>query len=202
MRPNEQQKGLIRVVGITIVAIIVVLVIIYIVSIRGSGGVSDHFIEARKNAALVSEDIVRLASETNNKITQVNVLEIKGKTDEALALVQDARDSNKAAYGKAFELSQNLKTLAESLSEINSLREQQAAYEAIAIELSLVSEFISYTQVLNSFLDSVSLLISQDTTQNQNLVRSNMSIVNEKASIINTLNKQFLEKMKIFDGLL
>ncbi len=196
----DQQKKLIRLTGISIVVIIVALGIIYITSIRSSQDIPERFVEARKNAASVSEDIVRLTSDTNEKIAQINVLEIKGKAEEALLLIQSARASNEAAYGKAFDLSQNLKTLAESLADIHSPREQQIAYEAVAVELSLVSEFISYTQALNTFLSNLASLISNNTLQNQNIVRSNISTVNEKTSLINNLNTQFIEKMKTFDS--
>ncbi|MEW6617409.1 MAG: hypothetical protein AB1333_03260 [Patescibacteria group bacterium] len=199
MKLEDHQKRLIQVIGVSVGAIIIVLGIIYITSLRASRGIPERFIEARKSASLVSEDIVRLTNETNEKVAKINVLEIKGKNEEALALIQSARASNEAAYGKAFELSQNLKTLAESLSEIRSPGEQRTAYEAVAVELSLVSEFISYTQVLNNFLGDLTTLILDNTIQNQNIVRSSISAVNEKTAIINGLNRQFLEKMRMFD---
>jgi len=200
MKFDDHKKKLIQVIGVSIGAIIIVLGIIYITSLRASRGVPERFIEARKSASLVSEDIVRLTNETNEKVAKINVLEIKGKNEEALALIQSARGSNEAAYGKAFELSQNLKTLAESLSEIRSSGEQRTAYEAVAVELSLVSEFISYTQVLNNFLGNLTTLILDNTVQNQNIVRSSIRSVNEKTALINNLNKQFIEKMKMFDS--
>jgi len=187
------------VIGTSLGVIVIVLGIIYFTSLRSSRGVPERFIEARKNASLVSEDIVRLTNETNEKVAKINVLEIKGKGEEALALIQSARASNEAAYGKAFELSQNLKTLAESLVEIRSPGEQRIAYEAVALELSLVSEFISYTQTLGTFLSNLTTLILDNTIQNQNTVRASISAVNEKTTIINGLNKQFLERMRMFD---
>lgn len=200
MNLGNQQNRFVRIIGVIVIIVLVVLGILYVTSLWASRGVPERFIDARKNAALVSGDIVRLANDTNDKIAQVNVLEIKGKTSDALALIQDARGSNGAAYTKAFELSQNLKTLAESLSDIRSPGEQRIAYEAIAIELSLVSEFISYTQVLNTFLGNLTTLVLDNTIQNQNIVRADISAVNEKTSSINNLNKQFIEKMKTFDS--
>ncbi len=179
--------------------VVVVFAIVYFVSSSSSVDVSDRFTDARKKAAIVSGDIVRLTNETNDKITQINVLDVKGNTEEALALIQSAKSSNSAAYVKAFELSQNLKSLTESLGDIRSSNNQRVAYEAIAIELSLVSEFISYTQALNVFLDNLSQLIVANTTQNQNMVRSSISSVNEKTFSINNLNRQFLDKMRVFD---
>ncbi len=200
MNLGNQQKKLVRIIGIVAVVILIVLGILYATSLWASRGIPQRFVDARKNAALVSSDIVRLANETNDKIAQINVLEIKGKKSDALALIQDARTSNGAAYTKAFELSQNLKTLAESLGDIHSPGEQRIAYEAIAIELSLVSEFISYTQALNTFLGNLTTLILDNTIQNQNIVRTDISAVNEKTSSINNLNSQFTEKMKTFDS--
>jgi len=200
MRFNDQQKGFIRVIGFSLGIIIIVLGIIYITSLNSPRGVPERFIQARKSAASVSEDIVRLTNDTNEKVAKINVLEIKGKGEEALALIQGARASNEAAYGKAFELSQNLKALAESLVEIRSLGEQRIAYEAVAVELSLVSEFISYTQALNTFLSNLTTLILDNTIQNQNTVRVSISAVNEKTAIINNLNRQFIERMKMFDS--
>lgn len=157
------------------------------------------FVAARQAASLVSQEIAALTSATNGDISQVNVSDLQGNVQSATALIREAREKNAAAYQRAVELSGHLKNLAESLSALPSRRAQQAAYEAVAVELSLVSEFIGYTEYLNRFLDSLNRAVATNAEADRAAVAGALQEVNARAAKINELNAAFAAKMQVFD---
>ncbi len=90
--------------------------------------------------------------------------------------------------------------MTESLSQISSRTSQQTAYNAIAIELSLTSEFITYTGALNDFLNTLAKTVTVGGFENQKELSDKLAVVNQKVAAINDLNGQFNEKMKEFDA--
>lgn len=158
------------------------------------------FVQARQGAAAVSQHIVDLSTLTSEKLSEVNLSDLGGETARALTLLSDARASNAAAYGKAFELTQHLQTLAQSLQEISSAAKQREGSEAVAIELSLVSEFIIYTQKVDVFLDALERAIRFNVEENRVAAAAALDEVNAKVVSINALNKAFREAIGIFDA--
>ncbi len=182
-------------------ALVVFLVFFFVVPlfISSKTPLPQKFVNARGAAALISSDIVRLTSETNNAIHAVDTLDFSKEKDRALGLINQAKETNKEAYGKAFTLSQELQKLAESLENIQSPESRRIAYEAVATELSLVSEFITYTQNLQTFLDAVGALVITNTDGNKTAVNQSLLAVNEKTRLINELNGRFNLKMEEFE---
>ncbi len=158
------------------------------------------FTTARSGAASVSQDIVSLTEQTDKTIQEVNTAQTLGNTDQVLGLIDSARNSNAQAYAKAMELSDDLQHMTESLSQISSRASQQTAYNAIAIELSLTSEFITYTGALNDFLNTLAKTVTVGGFETQKELSDKLAIVNEKVASINNLNGQFNEKMREFDA--
>ncbi len=164
------------------------------------GGVPSSFTEAREAAARVSQDIVTLTSKTNATIQNINAAESTGSADRIPGLIDEARATNKQAYEKAFELSKDLQQMTEALNRVGSRESQQLAYEAVAIELSLTSEFITYTGALNDFLNTLAKTAATGIYGNRQALAQELATVNGKAAIINNLNREFNEKMKAFDA--
>lgn len=160
----------------------------------------EEFVRARQSAAITSQHIVDLATLTSKKLAEVNLLDLEGETGRALALINDARASNAAAYGKAFELTQHLQTLAESLQGISSATKQREGSEAVAIELSLVSEFIIYTQKVDAFLDALERAIRFNVEANRAAAAAALDEVNVKVASINALNRAFRDVIGVFDA--
>lgn len=188
----------------TAISIVIVLLAIAGGIIYYSGGVigsvPSSFTEARKAAAGVSQDIVTLTSKTNATIQDINAAESTGSADRIPGLIDEARATNKRAYEKAFELSKNLQQMTEALNRVGSRESQQLAYEAVAIELSLTSEFITYTGALNDFLNTLAKTAATGIYGNRQALAQELATVNGKAAIINNLNREFNEKMKAFDA--
>jgi hypothetical protein len=62
-----------------------------------------------------------------------------------------------------------------------------------------VSEFITYTQNLQTFLDAVAALVVMNTEGNKTAVNQSLLAVNEKTRLINELNGRFTLKMEEFE---
>lgn len=189
-------KRAVIIIGITFF-IVGALIGVFVFSNKG---LSQEFISTRNDAASVSQEIVNLTDQTDKALEDVNKLDIQGKKEQALGLIEDARKTNNDAYQKAFQLSGHLKSLTESLQSISNGESQRIAYEAIATELALVSEFIVYTKNVNQFLDELSSAISQNTSVNRQAAQSALDEANAEAKKINALNAQFLQKMGEFDA--
>lgn len=159
----------------------------------------EDFVRARRSAGVVSQQIVDLSALTGAKLTEVNLSDLGGETARALALLADARASNAAAYGKAFELTQHLQALAQSLKGVSSVKKQRDGAEAISIELSLVSEFIVYTQKVDAFLDALERTLRFDTEEHRAAAAAALVEVNGKISSINALNASFRRAIGAFD---
>ncbi len=178
--------------------VIVVVLFIYLLSSLKGNVIPADFTAARQNAAAISQDIVNLANETVKKIESANQAENKGDLNQLRNLISDARATNAVAYQKAFDLSRAIQLMAESLSGVQSTR-QQLGYEAAALELSLVGDFISYTQSLNDFLNNASRSALDENSVNQRATTESLNKVNQWVYLINDINKNFAEKMAAFD---
>ena len=187
-----------RIFLIIIPSIIVVVLFVYLLSSLQGNVVPADFTAARQNAAGISQDIVNLTSEASKKIESANQAEINGNLDQLRGLISDAKATNATAYQKAFDLSKSIQQMAESLSNVKTSR-QQLGYEAVALELSLVSDFISYTGSLNDFLNSASRSASDESPINQKATAEALTKVNNWVSLINDINRNFTEKMAAFD---
>lgn len=196
---RNMDKILIKKVAIVVIPVIILIgLVIYSTSSFQTNTVPVDFIAARQKASIVSQDIVNLTTETGKKISEANQAEMSGNTEQLLGFVNDAKNSNSSAYQKAFDLSQILQQMAGALNNVQS-NKQELGYEAVALELSLVSEFISYTQNLNSFLDILTRSALNNTPNSQKEIKDSLERVNQKAILINNLNKNFIDKMTAFD---
>lgn len=182
------------------IVIIVFGSLIYFQSRLSSPALPQSFLEAREGAAKVSKQIVELTSATNEKVKVVNLSDLSGKPYQALTLIQEARQMNALAQSHAFDLARLLQKLAQSLGEIKSRKGQRLAYEAVAVELSLVSEFISYTQDLSKFLEALSSAIITGENADRQAAERYLKEVNTRVVRINDINNEFLTKMGTFDN--
>jgi len=156
----------------------------------------DSFITARDEASRISQEIVDLTNQTNEIIKEANVSDLAGdRKNETVFLINKARQINNKAYDKAFELSLAVQKMAEVLSEIKNRQVQQIAYEAISLELALISDFIVYTQRLNQFFDFLTNAVLTNKKADRQATASALEEVNEKIRSVNNLNQEFLKKM-------
>lgn len=157
-----------------------------------------EFVELERAAANISKSIVDKTNLTNEKIKNANDFDFIGDRSKTLALIDEARKSNNEAHAEAFNLSKYLQKMAESLNKFESTEGKIKAYEAVTIELSLVNEFLGYTESLNNFLDTLTNAVNNNNETNRNLVKDKLAAVNIGAKNINTLNQEFLIRIQSF----
>ena len=161
--------------------------------------VPQDFIVARQSAATISQSIVNLTDATRQKIDVAHTAQLAKDAARMEQMISEARSSNGEAYRSAVMLADLLKALAGSLTEVKSMDSQRIAYQAIAVELSLVSRFIVYTQDLNSFLDALARSTEGNAAGYKAEVDAALKKTNEGAKQINELNEEFLTRMEKFD---
>lgn len=159
----------------------------------------EGFSEARARAADISKDVVSLSNETNDRVKALSVLDPTKDGVMAASLIADARGKNQEAYLKAVDLSRELEQMSTSFKSIQSTELQGIMYRGIAIEISLVAEFVQYTRDFNEFLESVDAFLSNPSPENKLKVQSGESKVNGRVSTINKLNEEFLKEMENFE---
>lgn len=158
-----------------------------------------EFLTARQQGTKISQKIVELTSETNQKIKEINSFDLSGDYLKALSLIEEARNKNQEAYDEAFKLSEEMRKMIESLNKISSLENRQIAMRAISLELALISDFINYTQILNRFLSNLTKAVATSNIEYRQSAEEALSELNAKTRVINSLNQQFLEEMRAFD---
>src|SRR3989344_1183045 len=191
---NPTRKLIAAIIGAVVFIVLVFLVI------SKSTELPKEFIDARGKAADTSKTIVELTTQTAGIIERANVFDSGGDSEKVLTLISTARSNNNQAYEKASLLAQQLKELAESLDTIPSKKSKQLAYESVAVELSLVSEFIVYTNRLNAFLDTLARAVATDFFSARREVYDRLREVNAQARKINAINQEFLKRIGDFDA--
>ena len=151
----------------------------------------------RRAASLASQEIVDLTDATSQKIKEVDLS--NPNLENTLRVIKEARDSNNEAYDKAFGLSRHLQKMAELFGKIRAKESRELAYQAVSLELGLISELISYTERMNRFLENLAELAKTQSRESLKATNEYLLEVNQKAAVINKLNKEFTEKMKAFD---
>ncbi len=197
---NKQTK-------IAAIASVLVLALLFVsvYLLRRSGGGSaaanlpPNFLISRQEASVISQNIVDLTNKTDEKIAEANAADLAGDKVKAKALIEDAQNMNKEAYQAASDLAAQLKILTESLATMNP-SSQRLAYEAVATEFSLVSEFIVYTQNLNGFLEKLLVSMETDVKVSKEDIASALQSTNDSAKKINSLNTEFNARMKTLDN--
>lgn len=198
---NNRQTKMVAVAAVLVLTIL--FVVVYFVR-KGSGApttatLPQTFLLSRQTAALISQNIVDLTNKTDEKIAAANVADNAGDTWRAKALIEEAQTINKEAYGAASQLAAQLKILTESLSGVQPISSQRLAYNAVATELSLVTEFVVYTQNLNGFLEKLLVSMETDVKVSKSDIAAALKSTNESAKKINALNTEFNDRMARLD---
>lgn len=157
------------------------------------------FLTAYREGADISQNIVRLTAETSQKIQEINSLDLNGDINAALFLIEQTANKNQETYQEAVKLSDRMRQMAETLNKISLPESQQFAVKAISAELSLIGNFIGYSQTMNQFLSNLYKAIATTKKEFRRQAENNLAELNVKTYAINNLNRQFLEAMDNFN---
>lgn len=158
----------------------------------------ERFGVARSDAAAASEEVVRLADEVRRLVGEVNAAEKVGEHETALARVAEAKEKNEAARQAALTLTNRLQALTESLGEILSTKSQGLAFEAIAAQLAVADEYLTYTGALNTFFDAISSDGAGEARRAA--IQSALDAVNQSATRIGELNTAALSALSALEN--
>ena len=190
-----------RRIKILIIFLLIVLVAYFVVRFLfiETRNIPPEFLKARQEASLIAQDIVSLSDETANKLNEVAQLDQEQKYTEALVLISQELERNRAARKKAVGLSQRLEAMANNLAQIKPASAGQTALEAVSSETALISRLINYNDYLNQILEVLraKFLGKIDGDNIPELV----SRANKEAKVINELNQKFNDVMKEFDAI-
>jgi len=159
-----------------------------------------EFTAVRRDAAMVSQEITNLTELTGRKLADANAADLAGDAARTVALIEEARGANRDAHAKAFELTEHLRKLAESLGGVASADKQREGSSAIALALALVSEFVEYTGGVETFLNALERTTRFRGETDRSAAAAALRAVNERVAAINTLNASFRAAMGTFDA--
>lgn len=158
-----------------------------------------EFLEARQQGAEISQKIVELTTDMNQKIKEINSFDLSGDYNKASALIDEVKNKNQETLNQAVKLSNEVQKMTESLDKISSSKSQELAMKAITTEISLLTNFMQYKGTLDQFLTNLNLVIAFSKIEYRQAAENDISELNIKSATINNLNQQFLEQIQAFD---
>jgi hypothetical protein len=158
-----------------------------------------EFLTARQQGAEISQKIVELTTDINQKIKEINFSDLNGDYNKASALIDEVKNKNQETLNQAVKLASEVQKMTESLDKISSPKSQELAMKAITTEISLLTNFMQYKGTLDQFLTNLNLAIAFSKIEYRQVAENNLTELNIKSGTINNLNQQFLEEMRVFD---
>ncbi len=181
---------------LAVAAIPILVLAVYAVStgkIFGSSAAREQ-----QTADTLTREMIALTAQTNQKIHSINLSDLHGDSAKARALIDEARQTNDQAHEKAVRLASELESWTKSLSGISSPAGQKQAYEMVALESALISQFIDYTKELNNFFDVLGAAVTTNNQASRARVEQSLTEVNKKIAAVNNTSDEFLKKAAAF----
>lgn len=163
-----------------------------------AGGIPREFVDSRLQGALIAQNIVNLSNESVLDLAEINKLDQSQNFIEALNLSSDVVKRSQGIRDQAVALSTQVEIMTKSLSEIGSFEARQAALEAIANRLALISRLINYSGYLGQLLDVLSSSFSGVPVK-YGEVSLLIDEINAEVRAINSFNNQAIQAMERFD---
>ncbi len=164
-----------------------------------SGGIPKEFTDARLQGALISQNIVNLSNQSVLDLVEVNKLDQARNYTEALNSASEIIQKSQAIRDLAVQLSAQVETMTKSLSQIKSFEARQAALEAIANRLALISRLINYSGYLGQLLDVLRYKFDGGSAR-YSQTASLIDQINAEVRAINNFNGQATQAMERFDA--
>jgi hypothetical protein len=157
------------------------------------------FQESRSRGAVISQDIVNISNEINEKIVQINELEKAKKYKAALTAIGEVEQDAQTVRDRAADLSKELKIMAENLESISPEEARQEALDSISYRLDLLNHLITYTEQLNQLSVTLTRRLENQRTPVGNIPLL-IGQINEEIKAINNFNSLAGQAMDRFDA--
>lgn len=160
--------------------------------------IPQSFIDAKRETAIVGDQIVGLSSESSSGIEKIQKLQASQKYSEALEAVNAEKGRVTDMRNKASDLLINLSLMTQSVSEISPETSRTAALQAINYETGIVSHLLIYNESLDKLLQLITshVLYGEDVVAEFN---DTIEKTNAEISTINDLNNKFTEAMVLVE---
>jgi hypothetical protein len=186
-----------------------ILIIFIVILALGSGlfvlfqaqsQVPTSFTAARTQGAVIAQNIVNLSDQSTADLEQVNQYDKQGDYTDALTLTTTIANQSQQLRDQAVQLSNQISSMTQGLSDISSFPAQQAALESISSRLALINELVNYSADINKLLDVLRGHFT-GTTQDGTQVQALVNQINTDVNAINNFNAQANASMDTFDKL-
>lgn len=195
-----------------IVSFIVVIVAGYglVLFWQSQNGIPIAFMNARTQSAVIAENIVNISNQSDQTLEQVNADDAKGDYADALTLVSSTIAQSTQMRNQAVQLSNQIETMTQALSGVNSFPAQQAALEAISAHLALINQLINYSNDLENLLIALQARFEgvpvgagggTGSGGSATTIQTLVNQVNTDVAAINNYNNQASQAMQQFDTL-
>ncbi len=160
--------------------------------------VPDQFLEANRSGAIIASQIVDLSAESGRNLGRINDFDREGRQREAIELVREEIRRTGELQQKAYDLSLELRKMAEVLSEVTPRAATDTALKAINHETTLIIRLLNYGRFLNELLSILQNKFDGGVVA-PDRIGSVIGKINDEVTAINDLNKQYqdaIEKLK------
>jgi len=159
-----------------------------------------EFLEARRQASVIAQEIVSLSNETENNLNEISRLSQEKKYADAVNLVVQEIEKNREAREKAIGLSVQLEKMTQNISQINPKSASQSALEAVSSEVALISRLINYNDYLVQLLEVLRAKFLGQEKNSDEKIQELLEKINNEARAINDLDQKFNKIMNGFDS--
>ncbi len=161
--------------------------------------VPGEFTEARLQGAIISQNIVELSRKSTADLEAINKLDSEKNFGQALDLTLKVIQQSREIREQAVKLSDQVSKMTQALSGIKSFEARQAALEAIASQLAIISRLINYSDYLGQLL---TILQARFVGQpGDHRVATIIDQTNAEVNAINNFNNQATQAMARFDSI-
>jgi len=168
-------------------------------SVNGDAVIPRQFFEARVKAGDASNYITELISGSLKNVNQVGALESEDKISPALDLIHFEIENSRERQNTAVILAKNLEQMAQSTTSMAPDKAERLAVEAVSVGVAMVSQLVSYNDLLNDLL----LIVQSKLNNGEALGTVQTAVIieemNNQAREINNLSKQFNKLIQTFD---
>lgn len=163
-----------------------------------SKAIPQSFSDSRLKGAAIAQQIVDLTNQSADDLKQINELDQKQNLTEALTRTTDVAKRSQTIRDLAIQLSNQLGTMAQSLSDIKSPEVRQAALEALSNRLALMSRLVNYSNYLGQLVDALQNRFTGNTVKGEQVAQI-VDQINAEITAINNFNRQATDAMERFD---
>ena len=194
-----------RAVSTIVVGAVVIYFLVKIALVASSPKpfVPQDFTDARGKGAVIAEEIVALSEASIANLELIGQYDEKKNYEDGLNLVSEEVQDNEAARVKAYDLSTQLKIMANNLNSVKPEDAARIGLEAILNELQIVQRLLNYNADVLQLLKVLSNKLSNpESVLNSNeRVKELISSMNDEARAVNDLNNKYKDLMAEFDNL-